>query len=41
MGIHRRDVLDVAVLSLSKAEISEAITRSKVAYDEAILKDLH
>jgi inorganic pyrophosphatase len=40
MGMHCRDVIDVVMLNLSKLEISEAITKTKVAYGEAILKDL-
>ena len=40
MGMHCRDVIDLAMLNLSKAEFAEAITKSKAAYGEAILKDL-
>ena len=40
VGMHCRDVLDLAMLNLSKTEFFEAATKSKVAYGEAILKDL-
>ena len=40
MGMHCRDVIDLAMLNLSKKEFVEAATKSKVAYGEAILKDL-
>jgi hypothetical protein len=40
MGVHCRDVIDLAMLNLAKTEFAEAITKAKVAYGEAILKDL-
>jgi len=40
MGMHCRDVIDLAMLNLSKTEFFEAATKSKEAYGEAILKDL-
>ena len=40
MGMHCRDVIDLAMLNLSKTEFFEAATKSKAAYGEAILKDL-
>ena len=40
MGMHCRDVLDLAMLNLSKSEFAEARTKSEAAYGEAILKDL-
>jgi hypothetical protein len=40
MGMHCRDVIDLAMLNLSKAEFAEATTKSEAAYGEAILKDL-
>jgi hypothetical protein len=40
MGVHCRDVIDLAMLNLTKTEFAEAITKAKVAYGEAILKDL-
>ena len=40
MGMHCRDVIDLAMLNLSKTEFAEAMTKSKAAYGEAILKDL-
>ena len=40
MGMHCRDVIDLAMLNLSKTEFFEATTKSKAAYGEAILKDL-
>lgn len=40
MGMHCRDVIDLAMLNLSKTEFLEAVTKSKQAYGEAILKDL-
>jgi len=40
MGVHCRDVIDLAMLNLSKTEFAEATTKSKAAYGEAILKDL-
>ncbi len=39
-GMHCRDVIDLAMLNLSKTEFADAITKTKVAYGEAILKDL-
>ena len=39
-GMHCRDVIDLAMLKLSKTEFADAITKTKVAYGEAILKDL-
>jgi hypothetical protein len=39
MGVHCRDVIDLAMLNLTKTEFAEAITKAKVAYGEAILKD--
>lgn len=40
MGMHCRDVIDLAMLNLSKPEFAEATTKAEVAYGEAILKDL-
>ena len=40
MGMHCRDAIDPAMRHLSKAGFSEAATKSKAAYGEAILKDL-
>ena len=40
MGMHCRDVIDLAILNLSKSEFAEATTKSEAAYGEAILKDL-
>ena len=40
MGVHCRDVIDLAMLNLNKTEFAQATTKSKVAYGEAILKDL-
>ena len=40
IGMHCRDVIDLAMLNLSKAEFVEATTKSEAAYGEAILKDL-
>jgi hypothetical protein len=40
MGMHCRDVIDLAMLNLSKTEFFEAATKSKAAYGEAILIDL-
>ena len=40
MGVHCHDVIDLAMLNLSKTEFFEAATKSKGAYGEPILKDL-
>ncbi|MDA9983849.1 nucleotidyl transferase AbiEii/AbiGii toxin family protein [Porticoccaceae bacterium] len=40
MGMHCRDVIDLAMLNLSKSEFAEATTKSEAAYGEAIFKDL-
>ena len=40
MGMHCRDVIDLAMLSLNKSEFAEATTKGEAAYGEAILKDL-
>ena len=40
VGVHCRDVIDLAMLNLSKPEFAEATAKAKVAYGEAILKDL-
>ena len=40
MGMHCRDVIDLAMLNLSKPEFAEATTKAEAAYGEAILKDL-
>ena len=40
MGVHCRDVIDLAMLNLNKTEFAQATTKSKAAYGEAILKDL-
>jgi hypothetical protein len=40
MGVHCRDVIDLAMLNLSKTEFAEATTKSKAPYGEAIVKDL-
>ena len=39
-GMHCRDVIDLAMLNLSKSEFNEATTKADAAYGEAILKDL-
>ncbi|MDA7768627.1 hypothetical protein N8936_00860 [Porticoccaceae bacterium] len=39
MGMHCRDVIDLAMLNLSKAAFAEATTKGEAAYGEAILKD--
>ncbi len=40
MGMHCRDVIDLAMLNLSKSEFTEAAIKGETAYGEAILKDL-
>jgi len=40
VGMHCRDVIDIAMLNLSKSEFAEATTKGEAAYGEAILKDL-
>ena len=40
MGMHCRDVIDLAMLNLSKSEFTEAAIKGEAAYGEAILKDL-
>ena len=40
MGMHCRDVIDLAMLNLSGSEFTEAVTKTRTAYGEAILKDL-
>jgi hypothetical protein len=40
MGMHCRDVIDLAMLNLSKAEFAEAAIKGEAAYGEAIFKDL-
>ena len=40
MGVHCRDVIDLAMLNLSRSEFTEAVTKTRKAYGEAILKDL-
>jgi hypothetical protein len=40
MGMHCRDVIDLAMLNLSKSEFNEATTKADAAYGEVILKDL-
>ena len=40
VGMHCRDVIDLAMLNLSKSEFNEATTKADAAYGEAILKDL-
>ena len=40
MGMHCRDVIDLAMLNLSKSEFTEATTKADAAYGEVILKDL-
>ena len=40
IGMHCRDVIDLAMLNLSKSEFTEATTKGEAAYGEAILKDL-
>ena len=40
MGMHCRDVIDLAMLNLSKSEFTAATTKAEAAYGEAILKDL-
>jgi len=39
-GVYCRDVIDLAMLNLTKSEFAEATTKAQVAYGEAILKDL-
>ena len=39
-GMHCRDAIDLAMLSLSKSEFTAATTKAEAAYGEAILKDL-
>jgi hypothetical protein len=39
-GMHCRDVIDLAMLNLSRPEFTEATTKAEAAYGEAILKDL-
>ena len=40
VGMHCRDIIDLAMLNLSKSEFAEATTKGEAAYGEAILKDL-
>ncbi|MGB1984695.1 MAG: hypothetical protein ACPHOH_04440, partial [Porticoccaceae bacterium] len=40
MGVHCRDVIDLAMIDLSKSEFSEATAKAQEAYGEAILRDL-
>ena len=40
VGMHCRDVIDLAMLNLSKSEFAEAVIKGEAAYGEAILKDL-
>lgn len=40
MGMHCRGVIDLGMLILIKKEFVEATAKTKVAYGEAILKDL-
>ena len=40
VGMHCRDVIDLAMLRLNKSEFAEATTKGEAAYGEAILKDL-
>ena len=40
VGVHCRDVIDLAMLNLSKSEFTAATTKAEAAYGEAILKDL-
>ena len=40
MGVHCRDVIDLAMIHLSKSEFSEATAKAQGAYGEAILRDL-
>ena len=40
VGMHCRDVIDLAMLNLSKSEFAEAVIKGEGAYGEAILKDL-
>ena len=40
MGMHCRDVIDLAMLNLSKSEFAEAAIKGEAAYGEAIFKDL-
>ena len=39
-GMHCRDIIDLAMLNLSRSEFAEATIKTKAAYGEAILKDL-
>jgi len=40
MGVHCRDVIDLAMIHLSKSEFSEATVKAQEPYGEAILSDL-
>ena len=40
VGMHCRDVIDLAMLNLSKSEFTAATTKADAAYGEVILKDL-
>ncbi len=40
LGVHCRDVIDLAMLNLSKSEFAEAAIKGEAAYGAAILKDL-
>lgn len=40
VGMHCRDVIDLAMLNLTNAEFSKALTKSQTAYGDAIEKDL-
>jgi len=40
MGVHCRDVIDLAMIHLSKSEFFEATAKAQDAYGEAILRDL-
>ena len=40
MGMHCRDVSDLAMVNLSRIEFFEAAIKSKAVYGEAILNDL-
>jgi len=40
MGVHCRDVIDLAMIHLSKSEFSEATVKAQEPYGEAILRDL-
>ena len=40
IDMHCRDVIDLAIINLSRSELTAAKTKAEVAYGQAILKDL-